>query len=244
VDARQDRHGDAIVVVLSGMLVAASSHTARRELESAAAAAAAADLATVVVDVAGVTEVDVLGTAVLLDAARRSQAGRPRHLVVAGAQGRLAEALRRARVAELVPFSTDASTALAHAADDPHWHREEVDLPQDVSAASRARQLVRDVCARWHVRDLSDDATLLASELVTNAIRHAQSAPHLRVALRPRELVVAVSDSDPTPPRMGRNDPEAPGGRGLRLVDTVASAWGVERNPTEGKTVWCALARP
>jgi anti-sigma regulatory factor (Ser/Thr protein kinase) len=99
------------------------------------------------------------------------------------------------------------------------------------------------VCARWRVRHLSDDATLVASELVTNAIRHARSAPRLRVQLEPQALVVAVADADPAPPRLAAPHPEAAGGRGLRLVDHLAARWGVEPDDAGGKTIWCELAR-
>ena len=238
MEVRRQRRGGALVVAFDGVLSSETSHLVRGELS----AALDDDAATVVLDVSAVDGVDVVGTAVLVDAARRASSGPGTRLVVAGPTGRLAEALRRARVGELVPFAPDVASALAHAAADPEWLREVADLPRDVSAASRARQVVRDACVRWRVRELSEDATLLASELVTNAVRHAGSAPQLRVELDREQLVVAVSDGDPTPPRAARPDPEASGGRGLRLVDHVASAWGVHPH-AGGKTVWCSLRR-
>lgn len=87
-----------------------------------------------------------------------------------------------------------------------------------------------------------DDVLLLVTELVTNAVRHADIGPDrsLRVELQrwPRRMRAAVIDpgSGPTPirARMGR---DGSGGWGLFLVDRIADCWGASRGPA-GTRVW------
>lgn len=91
---------------------------------------------------------------------------------------------------------------------------------------------------------MSDDAVvaeLLVSELVTNALVHANSA--VTVSVEPREgaVRVVVADQDPHDPIL-RDDVQGRVGRGLILVDRMATQWGVERSGT-GKVVWFELPR-
>jgi anti-sigma regulatory factor (Ser/Thr protein kinase) len=87
---------------------------------------------------------------------------------------------------------------------------------------------------------VADDAVLLASELVTNAIEHASSPVTVRVEQRPDCCRVEVSDSSAVLPAVGEllNDSER--GRGLHLVERITSAWGVQSFDA-GKTVWFEL---
>jgi anti-sigma regulatory factor (Ser/Thr protein kinase) len=82
----------------------------------------------------------------------------------------------------------------------------------------------------------------VASELVTNAIEHANTAMTLEVRLRPRYLYLAVHDGAYTEPvpRHGQ-DVEASGGRNLRLVERASTRWGYLRR-TDGKVVWASFA--
>ena len=87
---------------------------------------------------------------------------------------------------------------------------------------------------------VSDDAVLVASELLTNAIVHATSAPTLTVHIGHDHIRVEVSDQSSVPPRIsGRADGD--GGFGLRVVDVTSRAWGWIPNAS-GKTVWSELA--
>jgi anti-sigma regulatory factor (Ser/Thr protein kinase) len=103
-------------------------------------------------------------------------------------------------------------------------------------AARSARELV---APRLAATDLSrqqrEDAELLVSELVTNAVLHART--EIRLDLHVGEhLRVAVADRSEAMPHLDRH--RLVGGWGLQLVDRLAAVWGVERLATGGKAVW------
>lgn len=85
-----------------------------------------------------------------------------------------------------------------------------------------------------------DDAVLVTDELVSNAHQHAQGPRTCRLALvgHGRCLRVEVDDSSFAQPRI--RPPDSTGGRGLVLVDRLASSWGVE-NYADHKTVWAEM---
>ncbi|WP_425840240.1 ATP-binding protein [Streptomyces fractus] len=88
-----------------------------------------------------------------------------------------------------------------------------------------------------------DDGELLVSELVTNAVVHtADTTVALTVAHLGNRLLIEVTDSSPVRPALRAPGPEDEQGRGMQLVEAVASAWGSRREPGRGKTTWCTLA--
>jgi DNA-binding NarL/FixJ family response regulator len=118
-----------------------------------------------------------------------------------------------------------------------------VRLPADLSSAREARDFTRSVLDQWHAPDVLDDALLVVSEMVTNAVTHAASSCELRISVSPEAVRVEVVDRgagtpDPMPPSATRI-----GGRGLHLIDALTAAWGVEPEDGGGKTVWAELLR-
>ena len=87
-----------------------------------------------------------------------------------------------------------------------------------------------------------ETAELLTDELVTNAIVHAHCKSYLFIRAVKGLVRVEVTDPDDQLPSMAAPDPDAPGGRGLVIVNGLASAWGVERTGEGGKTVWFELS--
>jgi anti-sigma regulatory factor (Ser/Thr protein kinase) len=117
-------------------------------------------------------------------------------------------------------------------------------LPAEPAAPERARESLRAVCAGlpWTV---VEDATLLTSEIVTNSVKYAHGM--LTVAIECAEDVVQVSvaDESTSMPTLRRPGLDEAGGRGLQLVDRVATAWGCDRHVDGGgKTVWFRVAAP
>jgi anti-sigma regulatory factor (Ser/Thr protein kinase) len=106
-----------------------------------------------------------------------------------------------------------------------------------------ARHIVRStLSAESNVSaDAVERAVLLTSELVTNAIVHASEDPTLLLDVRENTIHIEVVDSEPTVELASRNtDVMCERGRGLAIVDALASAWGVEPRLV-GKAVWFEL---
>ena len=114
-------------------------------------------------------------------------------------------------------------------------------LPADSTAPALARAAV----AEAEVRPL-DDATLVVSELVTNAIRHGQAPVLLRVKQSGDRLRIEVEGRRQPGVTLGAAAPfELPapgavGGRGLAIIDRLATKWGWDENE-EMTTVWAEL---
>lgn len=118
-----------------------------------------------------------------------------------------------------------------------------IDLPSTAEAASIARQFVES--NRDHLRsDLIDDAKLLVSEIVTNAVLYGQPGITLALRVDPPCLGVIIVDEGPNQPQLPEHSPgpENTSGRGLLIVDALASSWGViPATPPPGKAVWFSL---
>jgi anti-sigma regulatory factor (Ser/Thr protein kinase) len=112
-------------------------------------------------------------------------------------------------------------------------------LPPDVPAVRLARRATREALAAWQLGQLEDDAVLLVSELVTNAVRHAvdTGAIGLELTCAKTWLRVEVQDGDPHWRQMGSLADCDESGYGFVLVDSLADRWGVRR-VSAGKAVW------
>ena len=107
-------------------------------------------------------------------------------------------------------------------------------------AARRARDLATEACLRWRLTKLIPPACVIASELVTNAVRHAGTPLRLSLARTARYLHIAVRDEDPHPAVLQHPSVLATRGRGLLIVQRTALNWGSTPAPT-GKVVWATL---
>lgn len=112
-------------------------------------------------------------------------------------------------------------------------------FPADVTSPRAARQFVGALLGDPD-GDAAQVALVLTSELVTNAVVHAGTPLDVRVSLDDDHMLVAVADGDPHLPGPMAFAADAVGGRGLRLVEQLATAWGTEVQP-HGKVVWFAL---
>ncbi|MGI5143497.1 ATP-binding SpoIIE family protein phosphatase [Streptomyces sp. CA-106110] len=113
----------------------------------------------------------------------------------------------------------------------------------NLQGVGAARTFVREHLHEWGLDDRADELELMTSEVVTNALVHADSDVDLRVKQYEDRVRVEVRDSDPTPPVpepiVLSNQPgsESEHGRGLIIVDGLASEWG--NTPSgRGKTIW------
>lgn len=125
------------------------------------------------------------------------------------------------------------------------FHNASLDLLGGIEAAPRARAFATGVLASWRFPvELCDLGVLAAGELVANSLQHG--TPPMRLGLRrtDRRLIIEVTDGDDHLPRRRRADPADEAGRGITIVESIATSWGSRRTPGGGKAVWCEFALP
>jgi len=115
--------------------------------------------------------------------------------------------------------------------------RDSITLQPEPSSAGEARVFVadhaRDVCPA----EMAEVAVLLTSELVTNVIVHAGTPMRLSVDVDADAVRVALADGAPRTPVRRAAEGTRLTGRGMHLVESLATHWGVDPTPA-GKTVW------
>ncbi|MFE7776331.1 SpoIIE family protein phosphatase [Streptomyces sp. NPDC057445] len=116
------------------------------------------------------------------------------------------------------------------------------DLPAEPVAAGQARELVARRLSDWGLGELVFSTELIASELVTNAVKHAEGPLHLRL-IYDRTLVCEVADAGHTTPHLRHSADDDEGGRGLFIVAQLVQRWGA-RYSHWGKTIWTEQALP
>jgi serine/threonine-protein kinase RsbW len=130
-----------------------------------------------------------------------------------------------------MPMSTQPSKLL--------WCR----LPCDSSAPQRARHALEPLAV---IEPIRDDALLITSELVSNAVRHSGCDPEeeLEVVaeLTSEAVLIAVTDAGRSERTPARRAATRDGGFGLGIVEALARRWGAERR--DGLRVWAEIALP
>jgi len=113
-------------------------------------------------------------------------------------------------------------------------------LPCDPSSVPAARHFVVRTLETWGYDDASWAAAQIVSELASNCSLHARTEFAVRLVEEGSALRLEVHDASPARVQQRRYSDSSTTGRGLRLVDSLAQAWGVEVD-SAGKTVWVAL---
>jgi anti-sigma regulatory factor (Ser/Thr protein kinase) len=116
----------------------------------------------------------------------------------------------------------------------------EVFLPV-AAAIPAARRFVAQTLRSWHEDSLVPDGMLIASELATNAVRHAGSPFRISLHRGGPAIRIAIEDVDAATPKARNAEPDASGGRGVHIVEELARTWGWDP-VTPGKVVWAELA--
>jgi anti-anti-sigma factor len=149
----------------------------------------------------------------------------------------LAAQLQTMGVGRSMPVHASEEEARADFDQRPAPWRLQVALDPVPSATAAARDLTDQACARWQLRDLADAASLIATELVANAIQHAGTPIRFVLTWRSSYLHLACRDRSPAAPRLGGVDEES---RGLLIIESIATSWGF--TPTlDGKVVWATV---
>ncbi|MFF5454895.1 SpoIIE family protein phosphatase [Streptomyces sp. NPDC012950] len=113
-------------------------------------------------------------------------------------------------------------------------------VPFDFSAVGIARRHVEEQLRKWNHPVDPFTATLVVSELVTNAIRYGAAPLTLRLITDSTLLICEVGDTGRAAPHMRHAKAVDEGGRGLLICATLAENWGM-RHTSEGKTVWAEI---
>jgi anti-sigma regulatory factor (Ser/Thr protein kinase) len=128
-------------------------------------------------------------------------------------------------------------------------------LRSDLESPRTGRDFTRGTLADWQLCRLAEDATVVVSELVTNAVRHgmrgvlhpAHARPiQLMLLKHDHRLVTVVTDAGDelvASPAPALND-FLENGRGLHVIDAISTTWGWARLAGGGKAVWAAFDTP
>jgi anti-sigma regulatory factor (Ser/Thr protein kinase) len=111
-------------------------------------------------------------------------------------------------------------------------------LAADLQSAGSARHFVDETLRRWDCGERLEIVSLLVSELVTNAVVHAHSDVEVVVRMTGANVRIDVLDHSNEHPVVRSPSVYDTSGRGLALVESLASRWGVDPRPGGGKSVW------
>jgi anti-sigma regulatory factor (Ser/Thr protein kinase) len=121
-------------------------------------------------------------------------------------------------------------------------------LDPQPAAAARARRLTRETLIRWDMAaSLTDDAEIIAAEIVANAINAVPPgttglAIVYAIHAAPPGLRIYTWDIGPGHPVPANPDPDALSGRGLTIINALTERWGWWPTPSGGKVVYATLA--
>ena len=110
-------------------------------------------------------------------------------------------------------------------------------LANETASVRAARAYVREVINSWGATPVNDP-DLATSEVLTNAVIHTDGQIEVRVRHLDGHAHVEVHDIDPASPEVLPADPARAGGWGMRLVESLATCWGVTNIEDDGKIVW------
>jgi anti-sigma regulatory factor (Ser/Thr protein kinase) len=128
-------------------------------------------------------------------------------------------------------------------------------LSPSPDAARRARSFTRQTLASWGLAELADDAQVIVSELLVNAVRHAgfrqsegghgtwAAGVGLWLLSHADGLMCVVTDPSDSAPALRQPGDSSESGRGLHLVHALSDHWGWTRLSERGKAVWAILFR-
>jgi anti-anti-sigma factor len=192
--------------------------------------------ALLLIDVSALEVIDDVTVTAFAALARQGAVADVPVMLVAPAPG-LDEQLNALGINHSVPiYASEESARTAVAALPGSWLLQ-ADLDPVPSATVTAREMADQACTQWRLRELADMVSLVATELVANAVQHAGTRITFALSRRPSYLHIGCRDRSHAVPRRGGDDTDS---RGLMIVESIASGWGF--TPTlDGKVVWATV---
>jgi anti-sigma regulatory factor (Ser/Thr protein kinase) len=117
--------------------------------------------------------------------------------------------------------------------------RRSTDVGPDLAEVRSARRFVAATLSEWE-SSRADEAAIVASELVTNALVHAKTPVTVTVERTSSAIRIEVSDGSSVVPILRELSDTRTSGRGMRIVEELVDRWGSETH-ADGKTVWVEL---
>ena len=118
-----------------------------------------------------------------------------------------------------------------------------ITLPPAAGCLADLRRWARSWLDQHPTDGVDPDVVVLSmTELVTNSIKHASGPVEVRLDGDSDNLVLIVSDGSQQLPRRPYTSVETETGRGIQILESLATRWGVQSEPRGGKTVWCEFA--
>jgi hypothetical protein len=201
---------------------------------------ALADPGRVLIDVSGLRLAAPAAVQVFPSMLARAGGWPGARLVLFGTGTDLARTYTALRVTTTVPLAADEASARPLLDRRPPAVARHLDLECASLSPRRAGLYVESACADWQLDQIRDDAVVVASELVANAAQHTGTACRLALRYGERGLTIAVYDQNPDLTLPLRSVSERGRGRGLFVVTSLSSDWGVSRGRAE-KCVWAFL---
>jgi PAS domain S-box-containing protein len=136
-------------------------------------------------------------------------------------------------------FTDDVTLLLVRLPDAP-LATAAIEFASEPASVPAGRRFVASLLDDWDCAHLTDTATLLTSEILTNAVVHGLGPVRLRLRRTDTEIAVIVSDRGWYQPQPRLADPTDESGRGLSLLEMLSTSWGA-RATADGKDVWFTL---
>ena len=218
--------------VLDQATSAALQHAVRRCLST--------QPTTLLIDISGVDIGDPAGLRALSAVVEQTAEWPAVPIVLCGASPATNSLLAAFGVHPRVELAESCDHALGQVGAEPEPRHIRVRLRPVPDACRQARQVVTRAFAAWHISDLTSTATLVATELVANVVRHAHTTMEFTIALRNGRVALTVRDGSTRMPRTVEPGLADAGGRGLRLVRDLTDGWGV-LPVSDGKVIWTTM---
>ncbi len=118
-------------------------------------------------------------------------------------------------------------------------------MPPDAGSLAELRRWVRSWMEQHPTDGVDPDIVVLSmTELVTNSIKHGSGPVEVELRCHSDTLVLVVSDCSEQLPHRPDTSAETETGRGIQIMESLATRWGVQPEPGGGKAVWCEFAFP
>jgi anti-anti-sigma regulatory factor len=196
----------------------------------------------ILVDATELTVDDHVHLTIFMALARQAAGWPTIPILLCAASPAVSEAVYRLGVDRHVVICASLAEGRRRAVQGPLPARLESTFGPEPGSVTLAREMVVTACRSWQFDHLADQAELVVAELASNAVGHARTEFTLSLTCTRRKLHIAVRDRGQDPARLvGPMSQNGGRGRGLMIVEALATGWGCTVVP-DGKVTWATLS--